>query len=77
MTLHLDIGDVYAAVASIAILGGCFIGAMKYVIRSEIAPVKREVLPNGGSSMKDQLNAIDKRLVRVETLVDPALENPK
>ena len=40
--------------------------ALRWVIKSFLSELK----PNGGSSMKDQLNRLDERSSRLETRVD-------
>lgn len=51
----------------IAIIAAVY-SAMRFLIKS----IMRELLPNGGSSLKDQVNRIEKRL---DALVDKLLSD--
>jgi len=53
------------AVAVIAIITA-FAGAVRWLVKHYLAELK----PNGGSSMRDSVNANSERLVRLETRVD-------
>jgi hypothetical protein len=53
------------AVATIAVISG-FAGAVRWLVKHYLAELK----PNGGSSMRDSVNANSERLVRLETRVD-------
>lgn len=54
---------------------GCFLAIMTAVysaMRFIIKAIMRELLPNGGNSLKDQVNRIEKRL---DSLVDTLLSD--
>lgn len=66
--LQGDLGVLAAIVVSIGVLVG---GAMKLrtfllreireLIQEELEPIKHEIRPNGGTSMKDQVTALGRR----------------
>ena len=57
------------AVATIAIISG-FTGAVRWLVKHYLAELK----PNGGSSMRDSVNANSERLKRLESRVDKIYE---
>jgi hypothetical protein len=62
----LLLGPVIASVVSV---GGAWIGGLVGTRK-----VRRELEPNGGNSIKDQLNRQDEALVRVETRLNEHIQ---
>jgi hypothetical protein len=56
----------YAALAvSLLTIGGAFIAMTRWLVKHYLAELK----PNGGSSVKDQVNRLEKRLDEVYSLL--------
>ena len=51
-------------------IAGVIIGALFFLIDSRINKVLAEFKPNGGASVRDQLDRIEKKVDAVETKVD-------
>ena len=51
-------------------IAGVVLGVLFYVIDSRLNKVLREFQPNGGQSVRDQLNRIEKKVEAVESKVD-------
>jgi hypothetical protein len=51
-------------------IAGVIIGVLFWVIDSRLNKVLAEFKPNGGASVRDQLNRIEKKVDAVETKVD-------
>ena len=51
-------------------IGGVIVGILFWIIDSRLGKVMREFQPNGGASVRDQLNRIEKKVEAVEAKVD-------
>ncbi len=51
-------------------IAGVILGVLLWVIDSRLNKVLAEFKPNGGSSVRDQLNRIEKKVDAVESKVD-------
>lgn len=59
-----------AQVLTLLSIGTVILGALFWIIDSRLGKVMREFQPNGGASVRDQLNRIEKKVEAVEAKVD-------
>ena len=59
-----------AQVLTVLTIGGIVVGVLFYLIDTRLNKVLREFQPNGGQSVRDQLNRIEKKVEAVEAKVD-------
>ena len=59
-----------AQVLTVLTIGGIVVGILFYLIDTRLNKVLREFQPNGGQSVRDQLNRIEKKVEAVEAKVD-------
>jgi len=57
--------DYAALIVSLITIGGAFIAMTRWLVKHYLAELK----PNGGSSVKDQVNRLEKRLDEVYSLL--------
>jgi hypothetical protein len=57
--------DYAALTVSLLTIGGAFIAMTRWLVKHYLAELK----PNGGSSVKDQVNRLEKRLDEVYSLL--------
>jgi hypothetical protein len=57
--------DYAALTVSLITIGGAFIAMTRWLVKHYLAELK----PNGGSSVKDQVNRLEKRLDEVYSLL--------
>lgn len=62
--------DNPAQVLTLLSIGTVILGALFWIIDSRLGKVMREFQPNGGASVRDQLNRIEKKVEAVEAKVD-------
>lgn len=58
----IDWLDTPGELAATLAVGGVIVSLLFYIIDSRLAKVQREFTPNGGSSMRDQLNRIEAKI---------------
>ena len=61
--------DTPAEALTLLSIGGVALAALTWLIRSQLA-MSREFKPNGGSSTRDALDRIERKLDTVETKID-------
>ena len=62
--------DNPAQVLTLLSIGTVILGALFWIIDSRLGKVMREFQPNGGASVRDQLNRIEKKVDQLEAKVD-------
>jgi hypothetical protein len=65
--------DYAALTVSLLTIGGAFIAMTRWLVKHYLAELK----PNGGSSVKDQVNRLEKRLDEVYSLLLNSNNNRK
>lgn len=58
MRLPTEPGEILTLLS----IGGVILGALFWIIDSRLAKMQKEFKPNGGSSMRDQLNRIEAKI---------------
>lgn len=61
----MTVQDYAALAVSLLTIGGAFIAMTRWLVKHYLAELK----PNGGSSVKDQVNRLEKRLDEVYSLL--------
>jgi hypothetical protein len=59
-----------ADVPVIILLLSTFFGALMWVIKREVSDVKHEMFPNSGTSMRDAVDRMEERQIRIEEKLD-------
>jgi hypothetical protein len=59
-----------ADVPVIILLLSTFFGALMWVIKREVSDVKHEMFPNSGKSMRDVVDRMEERQIRIEEKLD-------
>lgn len=66
--------DDFADVPVILTIMTAFFAAVTWVIKREVSAVKHEVFPNSGSSLRDAVDRMEERQIRIEGKLDNHIE---
>jgi ribosome recycling factor len=53
-------------IISVASISGVFVAIVRWMVRHYFNEIRAELKPNGGSSMRDQINRLEERQIRIE-----------
>lgn len=62
--------DTPAEIVTILTIAGVAIGVLFFIIDARVSKVNREFKPNGGSSMRDAIDRIERKQDRIESKID-------
>lgn len=62
--------DTPAEIVTILTIAGIAIGVLFFIIDARVSKVNREFKPNGGSSMRDAIDRIERKQDRIESKID-------
>lgn len=66
--------DDFADLPVIIALLTSFFGALMWVIKREVSLVKHEMFPNSGTSLRDAVDRMEERSIRIEDKLDSHIE---
>lgn len=63
-------GEIISLVSVSLAIVTALLGGLLWIIKTQVAAMRRDMQPNGGSSIKDQLNRIEHDVREVRAKVD-------
>ena len=63
-------GEIISLVAVSLSIVTAVLGGLMWVIKAQVTSMRKDLQPNGGSSVKDQLNRIERDVIEVRSKVD-------
>ena len=63
-------GEIISLVSVSLAIVTALLGGLLWIIKTQVAAMRRDMQPNGGSSIKDQLNRIENDVREVRNKVD-------
>ena len=66
----MSTGEIVSLVAVSLSLVTALLGGLLWVVKAQVQAMRKDLLPNGGTSTKDQLNRIESDIREVRTKVD-------
>ena len=66
----MSAGEIISLVAVSLSIVTAVLGGLMWVIKAQVTSMRKDLLPNGGNSTKDQLNRIERDVIEVRHKVD-------
>ena len=66
----MSTGEIVSLVAVSLSLVTALLGGLLWVVKAQVQAMRKDLLPNGGTSTKDQLNRIESDIREVRNKVD-------
>ena len=63
-------GEIISLVSVSLAIVTALLGGLMWIIKSQVTAMRKDLQPNGGSSVKDQLNRIERDVIEVRSKVD-------
>ena len=63
-------GEIISLVSVSLAIVTALLGGLMWIVKSQVQAMRKDLLPNGGSSTKDQLNRIESDVREVRNKVD-------
>jgi len=63
-------GEIISLVSVSLAIVTTLLGGLMWVVKTQVTSMRKDLLPNGGSSTKDQLNRIERDVIEVRHKVD-------
>ena len=63
-------GEIISLVSVSLAIVTALLGGLMWIVKSQVQAMRKDLLPNGGASTKDQLNRIERDVIEVRHKVD-------